>query len=156
MRWTWSCSMDNRAGLIIGSIDQACFVYIGLQFSSDSLSSSLVLFLTWLLNWELYHLCYYWTLCLVVATTMIFLDNVVGNTFLIWIMSLILIFEVCVYNILLLFGKFNLLSFDFERASGFAFRVLGTVGEFLVKCDTMYWQNVLLFLFILRQSQPDL
>jgi len=53
-------------------------------------------------------------------------------------MSLILIFEACAYNILLLFGKFNLLSFDFERASGFAFRVLGTVGEFLVKCDTMY------------------
>ena len=26
LRWTWGCSMDNRAGLIIGSMDQACFV----------------------------------------------------------------------------------------------------------------------------------
>ena len=61
--------MDNRAGLIIGSTDQACFVYIGLYFSRDSLLSSLVLFSSWLLNWELYYLYYHWTLCLVVATT---------------------------------------------------------------------------------------
>jgi len=26
LRRTWGCSMDNRAGLIIGSMDQACFV----------------------------------------------------------------------------------------------------------------------------------
>ena len=30
LRQTWGCSIDNRAGLIIGSTDQACFVYIGL------------------------------------------------------------------------------------------------------------------------------
>jgi len=28
-----------------------------------------VIFPTWLLNWELYYLCYHWTLCLVVVTT---------------------------------------------------------------------------------------
>jgi len=30
LRQTWGWSMDMRAGLIISSMDQACFVYIGL------------------------------------------------------------------------------------------------------------------------------
>jgi len=36
--------MDNKVGLIISSMDQACCVYIGHQFSRDSLSSSFVNF----------------------------------------------------------------------------------------------------------------
>jgi len=48
------------------------------------------------------------------------------------------IFEAYVYDFFFLFGKVDLLSFDFERANRFVFEVLGTVGEFLIKCDVMH------------------
>jgi len=53
-------------------------------------------------------------------------------------MSSTLIFEAYLYNFLLLFNKVNLLSFDFEEASEFVFGILGTIEEFLVKCDVMH------------------
>jgi len=49
-----------------------------------------------------------------------------------------LIFEAYAYNFLLLFDKVDLLSFNFKRASRFAFSVLKTVGEFLVKYNTIH------------------
>jgi len=60
---------------------------------------------------------------------MIFLSNIVENMFLIWIMSLILIFKAYTYDFLLLFNRINLLLF--------VFGVLEIVGEFLVKHDAM-------------------
>ena len=49
-----------------------------------------------------------------------------------------LIFETYAYNFLLLFDKVKLLLFDFKRASRSIFRVLETIGEFLVKCGTIH------------------
>ena len=57
------------------SIDHVYSVYIGLKFSRDSLSSSLVISLTWLPTESFTHLCSYWTLYLVVATIHITSDR---------------------------------------------------------------------------------
>ena len=59
MRQTWECSTDHVYS-----------VYIGLKFSRDSLSSSLVISPTWLPTESFTRLCSYWTLYLVVATTL--------------------------------------------------------------------------------------
>ena len=87
-------------------------------------------------------------LLIILFISTIFLDNVVGNTFLIWMMSSMLIFELYTYNFLLLIDKANLLLFDFD---GFRKGLdLGTTKEFLMKCEDIHYQNILLFLSILR------
>ena len=54
---------------------------------------------TWLLNWELYYLCYHWTLCLVVATTIL---DLITSIFIFSLLLSVLIFIIIVIIIELL------------------------------------------------------
>jgi len=87
-------------------------------------------------------------LLIILLISTIFLDDAVGNTFLIWIMSSTLVFEVCTYNFLLLMRSVNLLMFNLagleEEVDLRAFSATG------MKCNETHWQNVL-FLSTLRQ-----
>jgi len=78
-------------------------------------------------------------LLIMLFISIIFLSDVVGNMFLIWMMSSMLIFEAYVYDFLLLIDKVDLLLFNFARSGGgFDLESLETTGEFLMKYKDMY------------------
>jgi len=83
-------------------------------------------------------------LLIILFISVIFLWDTVGNVFLIWMISSILIFKACVYDFLLSMGWVNLLLIDLDGLE-FNLEFKEAIFWSLMKHKDIHWQNVLLF-----------
>jgi len=83
-------------------------------------------------------------LLIILFISVIFLWDTVGNVFLIWMISSILIFKACVYDFLSSMGWVNLLLIDLDGLE-FNLEFKEAIFWSLMKHKDIHWQNVLLF-----------